>query len=214
MLYNLCVLEMNYNRFREKFAPFACFSNKQVLSVFPDFNRGNYYEWLRHGYIVHLRQGWYAFSEAKSISGISDYIAGRIYSPSYLSCEYVMARCGLIPESVVQITSVTSLKTSSFQNDFGEFFYRSVKPELMFGYDVQTIGHELPVMVASLQKALCDFLYLNPRYDNEEEIEELRFDDSVLEELFDSEALSLIVDRFGSTALRKRIELVRKVYLR
>lgn len=148
-----------------------------------------------------------------NVSGIGDYIANRIYSPSYLSCEYVMSRCGLIPESVVQFTSVTSLKTASFKNGFGEFFYRSVKPELMFGYDVQTVGDGLPINVASPHKALCDFLYLNPRYDSDDEMEGLRLDETVLEELFEHDGLSRMVARFRSNALRKRIELARKVYL-
>ena len=50
-----------------------------------------------------------------------------------------MARAGVVPESVVQFTSVTSLKTASFKNDFGEFSYRSVKPQLMFGVAVRTV---------------------------------------------------------------------------
>jgi hypothetical protein len=41
----------------------------------------------------------------------------------------------------------------------------------------------------------------------------LRLDETVLEELFERDGLSRMVDRFGSNALRKRIELARKVYL-
>ena len=135
-----------------------------------------------------------------------------MYSPSYLSCEYVMARAGLIPESVVQFTSVTSLKTASFKNDFGEFSYRSVKPELMFGYGVEHVGDGLPVHVATPAKALCDFLYLNSQYDTQEEIEALRLDADVLEEISRDSALDGVADRFGSRALVRRIKLVKEVY--
>ena len=131
---------MNYITFRERFHDFACFSNEQVVAAFPRFDRGNYSTWLGKGYIKRLRRSWYAFADVAGTPGIGDYFAGRMYSPSYLSCEYVMARTGLIPESVVQFTSVTSLKTASFKNDFGEFSYRSVKPELMFGYGVEHVG--------------------------------------------------------------------------
>ena len=149
---------MNYITFRERFHDFACFSNEQVVAAFPRFDRGNYSTWLGKGYIKRLRRSWYAFADVAGTPGIGDYFAGRMYSPSYLSCEYVMARAGLIPESVVQFTSVTSLKTASFKNDFGEFSYRSVKPELMFGYGVEHVGDGLPVNVATPAKALCDFL--------------------------------------------------------
>ena len=101
--------EMNYITFRNRFHGFACFSNEQVVAAFPSFDRGNYSTWLKKGYIKRLRRSWYAFSDVADSPGIGDYFAGKMYSPSYLSCEYVMARTGLIPESVVQFTSVTSL---------------------------------------------------------------------------------------------------------
>ena len=203
---------MNYITFRGRFHDFACFSNEQVVAAFPRFDRGNYSTWLGKGYIKRLRRSWYAFADVADTPGIGDYFAGRMYSPSYLSCEYVMARTGLIPESVVQFTSVTSLKTASFKNDFGEFSYRSVKPELMFGYGVEHVGDGLPVNVATPAKALCDFLYLNSQYDTPEEIEALRLDADVLEEISRDSALDGVVARFGSRALARRIRLVKEVY--
>lgn len=203
---------MNYITFRERFHDFACFSNEQVVAAFPRFDRGNYSTWLGKGYIKRLRRSWYAFADIADTPGIGDYFAGRMYSPSYLSCEYVMARMGLIPESVVQFTSVTSLKTASFKNDFGEFSYRSVKPELMFGYGVEHVGDGLPVNVATPTKALCDFLYLNSQYDTPEEIEALRLDVDVLEEISRDSAFDGVVSRFGSRALVRRIRLVKEVY--
>ena len=202
---------MNYITFRGRFHDFACFSNEQVVAAFPRFDRGNYSTWLGKGYIKRLRRSWYAFADVAGTPGIGDYFAGRMYSPSYLSCEYVMARTGLIPESVVQFTSVTSLKTASFKNDFGEFSYRSVKPELMFGYGVEHVGDGLPVNVATPAKALCDFLYLNAQYDTPDEIEALRFDPDVLAEIVASGDLDGVVARFGSHALARRIKLAKRV---
>jgi hypothetical protein len=203
---------MNYIAFRERFHAFACFSHEQVMAAFPRFDRGNYASWLDKGYIRRLRRSWYAFDDAADTPGIGDYFAGKIYSPSYLSCEYVMARTGLIPESVVQFTSVTSLKTASFKNDFGEFSYRTVKSHLMFGYEVETVGAGLPVQIATPAKALCDFLYLNPQYDTPDELEALRFDPDVLEGICHGGRLDEVVARFGSRALSQRIKLVKEVY--
>jgi len=202
---------MNYISFRERFHDFACFSNEQVIAAFPGFDRGNYSSWLEKGYIKRLRRSWYAFADAAMIPGVGDYFAGRMYSPSYLSCECIMARSGLIPESVVQFTSVTSLKTASFKNDFGEFFYRSVKSELMFGYGIESVGGNLPVQVAKPAKALCDFLYLNPQYDTPDGIEELRLDYDVLEEVWFKGDVEGVAKRFGSHALMRRVGLVKEV---
>ena len=203
---------MNYITFRSRFHAFACFSNEQVMAAFPRFDRGNYSTWLKKGYIKRLRRSWYAFADVADTPGIGDYFACRMYSPSYLSCEYVMARAGVVPESVVQFTSVTSLKTASFKNDFGEFSYRSVKPQLMFGYGVESAGDGLPVNVATPAKALCDFLYLNSRYDTPEEIEALRLDPDVLAEIAANGDMDGVVARFGSQALARRMRLVKEVY--
>ena len=203
---------MNYQMFRTRFAPFACVSTDQVEAAFPRFSRDNYAEWVRHGYLVRLRRGWYAFAEATEVAGVGDYFAGRIYAPSYLSLEYAMARYGLIPESVVQITSATSLKTASFRNAFGEFVYRSVKPSLMFGYEPETVGGGLPVLVATPAKALCDFLYLNPRYDSREELEELRLDEAGMADLVADGSLERTAVRFRSAPLSRRVALLKEMF--
>ena len=203
---------MNYQTFRSCLSRYACFSVEQAAAAFPGFSRANFGEWIRQGYLVRLRRGWYAFADAADIPGICDYFAGRIYAPSYLSCESVMSRCGLIPESVVQITSVTSLKTAAFSNGFGEFSYRTVKPELMFGYDVQTAGGGLPFHVASPAKALCDFLYLNPRYSSREELEGLRLDEDVMDDLLRDGSLETAARRFSSKSLFAKIETLKEMF--
>ena len=82
----------------------------------------------------------------------------------------------------------------------------------LFGYGVELVGNGLPVYVATPSKALCDFLYLNSQYDTPEEIEALRLDTDVLEEISHDSALDGVVARFGSQALARRIRLVKEVY--
>ena len=122
-----------------------------------------------------------------------------------------MSRCGLIPEAVVQITSVTTLKTAAFSNSFGEFSYRTVKPELMFGYDVQTAGG-FPFHVASPAKALSDFLYLNPHYSSPEDLEELRLDEDVMGDILHDGSLEAVARRFSSLSLARRIETLKEMF--
>ena len=204
---------MNFHRFRDRFHRFACFSVDQVLAAFPSFDRNNYRGWLAHGYLVRLRRGWYAFADAAEIPGISDHVASRIYSPSYLSCETVLSRCGLIPESVVQLVSCTPLKTARFENPFGQFTYRTLKPSLMFGYVPVSLPGGLHAFAATPSKALCDFLHLNPRLSTPEDLEDLRLDPELLADLFDSGELPRTAARFASAALSRRLDLLRKVCL-
>ena len=104
------------------------------------------------------------------------------------------------------------MQVLAFKNDFGEFSYRSVKPQLMFGYGVESVGDGLPVYVATSAKALCDFLYLNSQYDTPDEIEALRLDPDVLAEIAANGDLDGVVARFDSHALARRMRLVKEVY--
>ena len=59
------------------------------------------------------------------------------------------------------VTSVTSRGTRRFANIMGTFLYRSVKPRLFFGYEPMLLENQ-EILIASREKALLDYLYLNP----------------------------------------------------
>jgi predicted transcriptional regulator of viral defense system len=140
------------------------------------------------------------------------YFAGRIYVPSYISLHTALSAYGLIPESVVQITSVTSLKTAGFRNDFGEYSYKSVREDLIFGYEPRSVADDRTVSYATREKAILDLLYLYPFYKTENDIVDLRFDTGVLHEDLDGSLLETFTARYRSAALEKRVRLFRKVH--
>jgi hypothetical protein len=86
----------------------------------------------------------------------------------------------MIPEAVVQITSVTSLKTASFINSITDYSYKSVKENLMFGYELKPMADNRTIQFATPEKALLDLLYLYPFYNSEQELDELRLDEDYL----------------------------------
>lgn len=164
------------------------------------------------GYLVRLRQGYFAFSEYKSKLDYSLYFANRIYRPSYISLHTALAFYGMIPEAVVQITSVTSLKTVSFNNDFGEYSYKNLKENLMFGYELKPVADNRTMQFATPEKALLDLLYLYPFYDNEQELEELRLDEDYLHDDLNKDLLVDYCGKFQNKALDRRIKLLFKTY--
>lgn len=131
---------MNFLEFKSRMFDFACFTIYQIYAWKPDFDRNNLTRWVKKGYLSRLRQGYFAFPEYKSKPDYSLYFANRIYKPSYISLHTALSFYGMIPEAVVQITSVTSLKTSSFANDFGEYSYKTEKENLMFGFDLKPMA--------------------------------------------------------------------------
>lgn len=118
----------------------------------------------------------------------------------------------MIPEAVVQITSVTSLKTSSFKNDFGEYSYNSVKPELMFGYEPKTMTDGRAIFFATPEKALLDLLYLNPYYKTENDMVDLRLDEDFMYDDFKIEIFREYAERIGSKALNYRVKTLLTAY--
>jgi predicted transcriptional regulator of viral defense system len=203
---------MNFIEFRNRFLSLACFTTNQVYASYPEFNRNNLGRWVRQGYLVRLRQGYFAFPEYRESSEFAFYFANIIYKPSYISLHTALSFYGIIPEAVPQITSVTTLKTMTFSNDFGEYSYKNIKPDMLFGYDLKEMEGGRRIMFATPEKALIDLLYLYPFYNTERDLEELRLDESYMEDDFNRERLTEFSDRIGSKALHNRIEMLRKVH--
>ncbi|HBC78051.1 MAG TPA: hypothetical protein DEO60_11080 [Bacteroidales bacterium] len=203
---------MNFIEFRNRFLSLACFTTNQVYASYPEFNRNNLVHWVRKGYLIRLRQGFYAFPEYKESTDFTLYFANIIYKPSYISLQTALSFYGIIPETVPQITSVTTLKTMRFSNDFGEYSYKNIKPDMMFGYDLREMGDDRRIMFATPEKALIDLLYLYPFYNTERDLEELRLDESYMEIDFNAGKLMEYSDRIASKALKNRIMMLRKVH--
>lgn len=203
---------MNYLEFRNKMFDLACFSINQVYAWQPDFDRNNFVRWTKKGLLIRLRQGYYTFPEYKSKPDFSFYFTNRIYQPSYVSLHTALAFYGIIPEALLQVTSVCSLKTADFINDFGTFSYKSVQSGLMFGYDLKPIADGRIVQLARPEKALLDLLYLHPVYASEQELEELRLDEDFMQEDFDPQRMEEYLDQFKNKALEKRVKILINTY--
>lgn len=203
---------MSFLEFKDKMFDLACFNINQVYAWQLDFDRNNLTRWVKSRYLIRLRQGYFTFSEYKKKPDYSFYFANRIYRPSYISLHTALAFYGMIPEAVLQFTSVTSLKTTSFTNDFGEYSYNTIKENLMFGYDLKPMTDNRTIQFASPEKALLDLFYLYPFYDNKQEMEELRLDEDYLHDGLNKDLLMDYCTRFQSKALDKRIKLLLKTY--
>ena len=203
---------MDFLTFRNHLYPQGCFNINQVLLWEKDFDRNNLTRWCHKGLLTKLRNEHYAFPEYRQTPGFSRYVANRIYMPSYISLHSALSFYGMIPEEVVQLTSVTTLNTAKFDNDFGTFHYQNVKESLYFGYEIKMMPDARGILMATPEKALLDLLYLNPYYTTVQDMEELRLDEYFMQEELDTERLSEYLSRFGKKALAKRVNLLLKVY--
>jgi predicted transcriptional regulator of viral defense system len=94
-----------------------------------------------------------------------------MYCPSYISLHSALAFYDMIPEAVVRMTAVSTLKKASFENAFGIFTYQQIAPDLFFGYDVKPFSDGQSLLLAQPEKALLDLLYLYPFYNTPQEKE-------------------------------------------
>lgn len=194
---------MQFIELKEKLKGFVVFSLGDIRKIETDFDLRRLNEWADKKYIKSVRRGFYIFSDLQINEQSLFLIANIIYQPSYVSLEMALSLYGLIPESVYGITSVTSQKTNNFKTDFGNFIYKHIKPELMFGYELREYGNHR-YLVAEIEKAVLDYLYLNPKIKDEKDFEGLRFNVSEFKAKADMAKFQKYLDAFGSKALSAR----------
>jgi predicted transcriptional regulator of viral defense system len=137
----------------------------------------------KNGDIIRLKNGLYLIASRKN-DVVSEYAASRLYDPSYVSLEWALYKHGLMPDIPFSVTSVTTKTTRDFQTPIGLFIYRSVKPDLFFGYEKKEDVLGQPYLLALPEKALLDYLYLNlSRLHDCEDIDGLRLDPFTMKEL-------------------------------
>lgn len=203
---------MSYLEFYERWHALGCFSVHQVRAWRPDFNRHNLYQWRQKGLLVGLRKECYAFADSLRQPDFVRYVANRIYRPSYISLHYALSYYGMIPEEVVQITSVTTLKTASFASAAGHYSYQSVRPAMLFGYVARPMADGRSVLIATPEKSLLDLLYLYPFYRSADDMLQLRLDEDFMHDELDTARLLGYVEQTGSHTLAKRVATLLNAY--
>ena len=140
------------------------------------------------------------------------FVAGKIYTPSYISLHAALSIYGIIPEVVTQITSVTTNRTTSYVNSFGQFSYQTIKSELFFGYKQEPVRRGGSYLVAEPEKAIVDLLYLYPQYNTADAMLDLRFDTWWMKEELDRDKIMAYAKQTAKKTLIDRIELLLKTY--
>src|SRR3989338_2967519 len=195
---------MQYIELREKLKGFIVFSLSDIRKIEADFDLRRLNEWAGKGYIKSIKRGYYIFSDLRLSEQVLFLIANTIYQPSYISLEMAFSLYNLIPEAVYGITSVTSQKTNCFKTGVGNFIYKHIKPELLFVYELREYNNHHYLM-AKIEKAVLDYLYLNPRVKSEKDFNGLRFNASEFKARADMVEFRKYLEVFNSNALSVRV---------
>lgn len=199
---------MRFRDFQNYIKNLLTFNLNDVRKIDPDFHREQLSDWLGRGYIKPLAGGYYLLADTQVDESTLFMLANRIYEPSYISRESALAYHLVIPESVLGVTSVSSRKTKQFDSEWGRLSYRSIKPGLMFGYQVIEKDKKIKYKIASLEKAILDYLYWNPGIESGEDLEGLRWNKEQLFSLEDNPLFWKYLKIFNSKSLNRRSDAV------
>ncbi len=194
---------MQYLELKTKLRDFTVFSISDIEKVDSSFHKQRLSEWQKKDYVKKICNGYYVFSDVEINEPALYAIANRIYEPSYISLEMALSLYGIIPEAVYSVTSVTSRKTKNVHSPVGSFIYRKIRPEYLFGYSIREHGG-LSYKIADLEKALLDYLYLNPKINDSDSFEGVRFSVSELKEKLNREKFTNYLQAFANKALERR----------
>lgn len=187
---------MNYPAFRDAFKDFTVFSVRDIRRAEPGFHRRRLTEWQAKGYIRKVIKGYYILADRPIDEFVLFEIANRIYRPSYVSLESALAYYQLIPESAFAVTSVSTRRSYLFSGGPAEFRFRTVKPELFFGYAlISDRGRRFKI--ARPEKAVLDYLYLNPNLGSAADFAGLRLDSRRFRERIPPRAYQTAAKRFS-----------------
>lgn len=170
--------------------------------------RNQFSGWVKNGRLWRLRKGLYTLPVTERRVGLSLRLASNaIYSPSYLSLEYMLSFYGLIPEGVTAVTAVTTLKTANFKNRLAVFSYRHLKRRVFSGFIAKLDEFGFPVLLASPEKALLDKLYLDAKTEVSENYlqNNLRLQNT---QLLQTKRLKQLVTLFASAKLERTVKII------
>ncbi len=200
---------MQFIELKNALKDFTLFSLNDIKRVDSSFFRARLNEWQDKKYIRKIIKGYYIFSDLELNENVLFEIANRIYSPSYISFEMALSYYRLIPESVYTITSVSTRRTYQFKTPIAEFTYKTIKPRLFFGYDLVKYDNKY-FKIASIEKAILDYFYINPHIKRKNDFASLRINKDDFFKQVNEEKLYEFIGRFAQKTLTKRIKAFRE----
>lgn len=202
-------IKMGFLEFKNQLSIYQVFSLKDVLKLIPDFNRIQLDRWTKKNYLKKIRRSFYCFADIELNQNFLFYAANKIYAPSYVSLATALKYHGFIPEEIFQIISVSTKKAINFETSIGNFSYRHIKPGLFWGYRlVDFEGKKL--LLAEPEKAVLDYLYLNPKLKTAGDFESMRINADEFKTRVDFERFKQYLKTFNNKQLFKRANVFLK----
>jgi hypothetical protein len=140
------------------------FSHGALLPLLAHYRRPNdkIAALLAAGDLVQLRRGLYLLgAEHRSAALSLPLVANVLFGPSYVSLDFALGWHALIPEGVVEVSSVTPRRSRDYATAVGRFSYTHLPPAVYgIGMRMEKTPDGSTFLIASPEKALCDKVLL------------------------------------------------------
>ena len=140
------------------------FSHGALWPLLADYRRPNdkIASLLARGDLVQLRRGLYLLGTELRGGPVSlPLVANLLFGPSYVSLDFALGWHGLIPEGVVEVSSVTPRRTREYATPVGRFSYTHLSLVAYgMGVRMEKTPEGTSFLMASPEKALCDKVLL------------------------------------------------------
>ncbi len=137
----------------------APFTTEVLLSFLKEYAQPNFkaHRLVKEGKLIRIKRGWFCVNPEYSKQSINHgVIANCLYEGvSYVSRESALSYYGLTLDKTMGETSVVIGRSKHFRTPVGWFDY-STLPKSLFSIGIRSVGGYL---MASPEKALCDYLY-------------------------------------------------------
>ena len=145
------------------------FSHGALLPLLAEYQRPNdkIARWLATGVLVQLRRGLYVLGSEHRPGPVSlPLLAHLLYGPSCVSLDFALSWHGIIPERVVEISSVCTRRARVINTPMGRFSYTHL-PHAAYGIGIriETNQDGSSFLMAGPEKALCDKVALTRHLD-------------------------------------------------
>ncbi|TLU81714.1 MAG: hypothetical protein FDX30_12300 [Chlorobium sp.] len=164
------------------------FTHCTLLSILEKYRSPNdkIVRMIDDGLVTPIKKGMYIVSP--EITGIPlslPLVANLLYGPSYVSMDYALSQYGIIPERVIEVTSMTTKRGKIYDLPVGRFSYTHSPLELYaVGIDRIENADRTGYLIACPEKALCDKLIFtrNLNIQSQKALQMLLFDDLRIDE--------------------------------
>lgn len=161
-----------------------------------------------------LKSGLYVYNPLYNNTLLSkEIIANMLLGPSYVSLDFALWFHGLIPESVHEITSITTKRSKSFETPYGVFSYAQIKKELFnIGLEIKT-SKSGNFIIAGKEKSLCDKVYFTKDIDlRSQKVMREFLEDDLRIDMDELENCDIkIFEEYAKISKSKKIEVLTKV---